>query len=244
MGSVRLERDGATALLILDSPEVRNGLTPEMGDELVALCNEIDADDSYACAVITGAGGTFCSGADRRRWSPGVDQSEDRQFKSMGRVYQSFMRVGRLEVPVIAAVRGAVVGAGMNLMMAADLRIVSHDVRILAGFVRIGVHPGGGFFTLAGRTAGREATAAMGLFGEEVDGRRAVELGLAWESRPDDGVLTRALELASQVGTDPELARATVRSMRTELGPPGVPWEVALQYERPTQMWSMRRRDG
>lgn len=241
MGTVRLERHGSVALLTLDSPEVKNGLTPEMGDELVALCEEVDRDETYACAVVTGADGVFCSGADRRRWVPGADQSEDTQFKSMGRVYRSFVRVGHLEVPVIAAVRGAVVGAGMNLMLAADLRVVAHDARIMAGFLRIGVHPGGGFFTLAGRTLGREGTAAMGLFGEEIDGRRAVELGLAWESLPGNEVLERALELAARVGRDPELTRATLRSLRAELGPPGIPWDVALEYERPTQMWSLRR---
>ncbi|MEV0111161.1 enoyl-CoA hydratase/isomerase family protein [Nocardia sp. NPDC050799] len=242
MGNVLLERDGGVAVLTLNSPEVKNGLTPEMGDELVALCDEIDADESYACAVVVGADGTFCSGADRRRWIASADQSEDGQFKSMGRVYQSFMRVGQLNVPVIAAVRGSVVGAGMNLMLAADLRVVAHDARILAGFLKIGVHPGGGFFTLAGRLGGREATAAMGLFNEEIDGRRAVELGMAWESVDDDQVEGRARDLAAQASRDPELTRATIRSMRTELGPPGVPWDVALQFERPTQMWSLRRR--
>ncbi|WP_072807443.1 enoyl-CoA hydratase/isomerase family protein [Rhodococcoides yunnanense] len=242
MGNVLLERDGGVAVLTLNAPEVKNGLTPEMSDELVALCDEIDADESYAAAVVLGAGGTFCSGADRRRWVDGADQSEDVQFKAMGRVYQSFMRVGQLKVPVIAAVRGSVVGAGMNLMLAADVRVVAHDARILAGFLKIGVHPGGGFFTLAGRLAGREATAAMGLFNEEINGRRAVELGMAWESVDDDQVEARARELAAQASRDPELTRATILSMRTELGPPGVPWDVALQYERPTQMWSLRRR--
>ncbi|MBY3989937.1 enoyl-CoA hydratase/isomerase family protein [Rhodococcus fascians] len=242
MGNVLLERDGGVAVLTLDSPEVKNGLTPEMSDELVAYCDEIDADKSYGCAVVVGADGSFCSGADRRRWVAGADQSEDVQFKSMGRVYQSFMRVGQLKVPVVAGVRGSVVGAGMNLMLAADLRVVSHDARILAGFLKIGVHPGGGFFTLTGRLAGREATAAMGLFNEEIDGRKAVELGMAWESVDDDQVEGRARELAARACRDPELTRATVLSMRTELGPPGIPWDVALQYERPTQMWSLRRR--
>lgn len=242
MGNVELDRHGAVAVLTLNSPEVKNGLTPEMSDELLALCDEIDADQTLGCAVIRGAEGTFCSGADRRRWSPGADQSEDVQFKSMGRVYQSFMRVGQLKVPVVAAVRGSVVGAGMNLMLAADLRVVSHDARIMAGFLKIGVHPGGGFFTLAGRSAGRETTAAMGIFGEEIDGRKAVEVGLAWESLDDGLVEERAIELAAAASRDPELTRATIRSMRSELGPPGVPWEVALEFERPTQMWSLRRR--
>jgi enoyl-CoA hydratase len=169
-------------------------------------------------------------------------QAEDAKYKDIGAVYQAFVRVGQLQTATIAAVRGAAVGAGVNLMLAADLRVVASDARIIAGFMRIGIHPGGGFFTLANRQAGREATAALGLFGEEIDGRRASELGLAWTHVPSDEVDATALRLAERAGADPELTRATVRSFRTETGPPAVAWEVALGYERPTQMWSLQRR--
>lgn len=83
-------------------------------------------------------------------------------------------------------------------MLAAGLRVVASDARIIAGFMRIGMHPGGGFFTLAHRQAGREATAALGLFGEKIDGRRAAELGLAWTHVPSDEVEATALRLAGR----------------------------------------------
>jgi enoyl-CoA hydratase len=81
----------------------------------------------------------------------------------------------------------------------------------------------------------------MALFGEEVDGETAVRLGLAWETVDDDAVDARALELATRVAEDPALARTTVANFRKETGPPGVSWEIATQFERPAQMWSMRR---
>lgn len=242
MGEVHLERSDGVAVLTVDSVEVRNGLTPEMGQQLSQLCDEIDADMSVGAAVVRGAGGTFCSGADRRRWQPGADQAEDATYKESGAVYSAFMRVGSLQVPTIAAVRGAAVGAGINLMLATDLRIVATDVRILAGFLRIGLHPGGGFFTIACRSAGREATAALGLFSEEIDGTRAASIGLAWRAVADEQVEDLALELAARPAKDPELARNAVRSFRTEVGPPGIGWEAALHFERATQMWSQRRR--
>ncbi|GAB3490326.1 enoyl-CoA hydratase-related protein [Nocardiopsis coralliicola] len=242
MGHVSLETADGVAVFTVTSPEVKNGLTPDMGRELAAHCDTVDADPAIGAAVVRGAGGTFCSGADRRTWDPSRDQSEDAAFKDTGAVYRSFKRFGELSVPTIAAVRGAAVGAGVNLMLAADLRIVALDARILAGFLRIGLHPGGGFFTIAGRTAGREATAAMGLFSEEVDGARAREAGLAWDALPDAGVEERALALARRAARDPELAREAVRSFRTELGPPGIGWDAALHFERATQMWSQRRR--
>lgn len=243
MGQIHLERQDGVALLTVDSVEVKNGLTPEMGRELAQLCDEVDADASIGAAVIRGAGGTFCSGADRRRWQPGADQAEDKTYQEAGAVYGAFMRVGALKVPTIAAVRGAAVGAGINLMLATDLRIVAVNARIMAGFLRIGLHPGGGFFTIAGRTAGREATSAIGLFSEEIDGNRAESIGMAWRALPDEEVEDYALELAKKPAQDPALAREAVRSFRTEMGPPGIGWDAALQFERATQMWSQRRRN-
>lgn len=242
MGHVRMHKQDGVAVLTVDSPEVKNGLTPEMGRELAAHCETIDADPEIGAALVLGAGGTFCSGADRRRWKPGVDQASDEVFKETGAVYGAFRRVGDLAVPSVAAVRGAAVGAGLNLMLATDLRVVADDARILAGFLRIGLHPGGGYFTISGRAAGREATAAMGLFSEEIDGVRAKEIGLAWDSVPDGEVEKRAMELALTAARDPELAREAVRSFRTELGPPAIGWDAALHFERATQMWSQRRR--
>lgn len=145
-------------------------------------------------------------------------------------------------MPTIAAAQGAAVGAGVNLLFATDLRIVAEDARIIAGFLKIGIHPGGGHFVLTGRSGRREAAAAMALFGEEVSGRRAAELGMAWEALPAADVEKRAAELAAVAARDPELARATVRSFRTELGPPGLGWDAAVGFERGTQMWSMRRK--
>ena len=78
---------------------------------------------------------------------------------------------------------------------------------------------------------------------DSVDGRRAVALGLAWEALPDGDVEDRALELAGRAGADAELARRAARSFRLELGPPAVPWPVALDAERAAQMRSLRRRE-
>lgn len=242
MGDVTMDVEDHVALITVDSPEVRNGLTPDMGRRLAEICDSIDADPDIGAAVIRGAGGSFCSGADRRRWQPGSDQAADQTYKDAGAVYGAFMRVGALRVPTIAAVRGAAVGAGLNLMLATDLRIVATDARLIAGFLRIGLHPGGGYFTISGRLAGREATAAMGLFNQEISGRRAVELGMAWEDHPDESVESRAIEVAKLSAKDPELARQATRSFRTELGPPAMSWDAALEFERATQMWSQRRR--
>lgn len=243
MGSVSHEVIGTVALVTVSSPEVRNGLTPEMCQQLIDSCEAIDADDAVTAAVIRGDNGTFCSGADTRRWQGTMlDPASEEAYADTSRTYGAFVRFGNLRVPTIAAVRGAAVGAGMNLALAADLRVVADNARLIAGFGRAGIHPGGGFFTIMGRTAGREAAAALGLFNVEMNGPEAVRCGFAWESVPDEEVEERAMELAQGAPADAELTRLTLKSFRTELGPPPLSWPAAVELERGVQMWSQRKR--
>jgi enoyl-CoA hydratase len=236
--------DDGVATITLDAPERRNALTVAMAEELVTACEELDADSSIGAVVIRGAGGFFCAGGDRDTLAAaGRDPAAPETYSAIGAVYRSFARVGELEAPTIAAVRGGAVGAGLNLMLATDLRIVAPDARIISGFLPIGLHPGGGHGALLGRSGAREAAAALALFGERIDGTRAAELGLAWAAVEDDAVEPTAHELAARAGADPELARRTAASLRTVLGPPPLPWGAALELERAAQMWSMRRKE-
>jgi enoyl-CoA hydratase len=243
VSEILFDVDGGVAVITLNAPERRNAFVRGMVDELVAACEQIDNDESIGAVVIQAKGPSFCSGAHRAILAEaGRDPAETDNFRNLGHTYQAFIRVGELKPPTIAAVRGHAVGAGVNLMLATDLRIVSESARIMTGFMRIGLHPGGGHFALLGRLAGRESAAALSLFGEEIDGRRAAELGMAWVALPEAEVEARAIELARKAAADPELARATARSLRMELGPPGIPWPAALEVEKAVQMWSLRRR--
>ncbi len=253
---IDLDITEGVAFITLNAPATRNALNDELAAQFVAACDEADRDPSVGAAVIRGAGGTFCSGAERGHLDEvGRDPAEERRYAALSGIYRAFTRVGHLEVPTIAAVRGAAVGAGINLMLATDLRIVAEDARLISGFLRIGLHPGGGHFGLLAGRAGAEAAAAAGIFGEEISGRRAVELGLAWEALlravqlglawealPSERVEERAAELARRAARDPQLARKATASLRTELGPPRLPWAAALEVERGAQLWSLRRR--
>jgi enoyl-CoA hydratase len=241
---IQVERPGGgVAVLSLNAPERRNALTVAMANELYEACEELDADREVGAVVVRGAGGFFCAGGDRATLeAAGHDPADPDLFAGIGAVYRSFARVGTLEPPTVAAVRGGAVGAGLNLMLATDLRIVARDAKIVSGFIPIGLHPGGGHGALLGRTGAREAAAAMALFGERVEGERAAALGLAWAAVDDADVDATALELATRAGADPELARRTAGSLRTVLGPPAIPWPAALELERASQMWSMRRK--
>ena len=245
MSEVRAEVEEGVATLTLAAPERRNALTTAMAAELVAACDAVDADRSVGAVVVAGEGTVFCAGADRATlFGAGADPASEASYRDLGAVYRAFTRVGELEAPTVAAVRGTAVGAGVNLMLATDLRVVATDARIVAGFTALGIHPGGGYFTLAARAGGREAAAGVGLFGQELSGARAAEMGMAWEAVAAEEVEPRAREMALVAAADPELSRLAVRTMRLELGPPGVSWAVALEAERAAQMWSLRRRAG
>jgi len=243
VGEISLVREAGVATITLNAPERRNALTRDMARELVAVCEEVDADLSVGAVVVQGAGGFFCAGGDRATLAEaGADPAAPEAYAGLGDVYRSFQRVGELEPPTVAAIRGGAVGAGVNLAFATDLRVVATEARIISGFLPIGLHPGGGHGVLLGRTGQREATAAMALFGERIDGARAAELGLAWAAVDDAEVKSTAAALAAAPAADPELARRTARSLRSELGPPALPWSAALELERASQMWSMRRK--
>ena len=238
-------RDDGIAVLTLNAPERRNALTVAMAEALTAACEEIDADDSIGAVVVRGEGGYFCAGGDRATLAAaGRDPAEDATYRGMSAIYRSFARVGELAPPSVAAIRGGAVGAGLNLALATDLRVVGEDAKLLSGFIPIGLHPGGGHTALLGRLGSREAAAGLTLFGERLTGAEAVERGLAWSAVPDGEVDGAALALAAVPAKDPELARRTAASLRAVTGPPALPWNAALELERASQMWSMRRKAG
>jgi enoyl-CoA hydratase len=238
--SVTLERDGGVALLTIDDPARRNALGEDALALVSAHCDTIDADPAIGALVVRGAGGHFCSGAVRGLLAgAGADPLRDDNYALLGSIYEAVARVGAVRVPVVAAVRGAAVGAGLNLALAADVRVVARDAKLVSGFLAIGMHPGGGSLHLLMRAAGREAAAAVTLLGEPLSGARAAEVGLAWEALPDDEVEPRALELAARVAGDPALARAMKRSLTHAASIAS--WPAAIDAERAAQMWTLRR---
>lgn len=152
---IQLARDGAVAVVTLNAARRRNALTPAMAGELSAACDEIDNDNTIGAVVIRSAGGHFCSGADRSVLKAAeANPADEQSYADNSAVYGAFYRFGHLRCPTVAAVQGAAVGAGMNLLLAADVRVIAQDARLISGFLRIGIHPGGGHFALMNRLAG------------------------------------------------------------------------------------------
>lgn len=243
-GRVTLERSGSVAVVTIENTRIKNALTTAMAQQLARICDEIDDDPAIGCTVVRGAGGTFCSGADTASWADtyGDDPLSDEAYADTDAMYGSFVRVGGLKSPTIAAVRGAAVGAGLNLALATDLRVAASDARFLAGFMNAGIHPGGGFFTLVRRLAGREVASSLGLFSQELSGVDAHAVGLVGVCVADEDTEDRALEIGRRVARDPLLARRVKRSLQLETQGEQLAWPAALELERGVQLWTQHRR--
>ncbi|MGZ6969839.1 MAG: enoyl-CoA hydratase [Acidimicrobiia bacterium] len=235
---LHVERRGRVAVLTLDDPERRNALSQEMVVALTEAVATLEADEAVGAIVVTGAPPAFCSGADvSALTSLGGEGQNPHDVRD---IYAGFLRVLECRLPTLAAVNGPAVGAGFNLALACDVRIAGESARFDARFLRIGIHPGGGHTWLLDRAVGPQAAAAMNLFGERVDGRRAAEIGLAWECVPDAGLLDRATELAARAADAPrELATRVKATLRH------APWQPnfddALRFELEHQVWSFRQ---
>ncbi|MGV9870438.1 enoyl-CoA hydratase/isomerase family protein [Rhodococcus koreensis] len=244
MAVVKLERERGVAWVTISNPPARNALTNDMAAEFATVCEEIETDNSLGCVVIRGDGGAFCSGAHTSSWEEAYSDGvmTDEAYVASDAMYGSFVRFGQLPIPTIAAVRGAAVGAGLNLALAADTRVVARDARIIAGFTAANIHPGGGFFTLARRLGGRDVAGALGLFGLEMSGERAYDVGLASVCVDDEDVEPTAEAIADKLARDPLLARRVKRSFQIETSGEYLSWAAALETERGVQMWSQERR--
>jgi enoyl-CoA hydratase len=238
--NVTLAVDAGLARITLDGPTTRNALDPAAATALVDACAAVDADATVGVAVITGAGGAFCSGAVRGALAALADVPADRIYAELSAVYQAFERVGRLAVPTIARIEGAAVGAGLNLALATDLRIAAPEARLISGFAAVGIHPGGGHLHLLARTAGRQAAAALGVFARPLTAAEAKAAGLVWDVAADGDLDALVDAAAAPLRADPELARALKASL--QLTTSGVDaWSAATEVERARQMWSLTR---
>lgn len=242
MTDVGLELTDGVAIVSLRAPQRCNSINPGLARDLIEVCDQVDNDPTIGAAVLRADGKHFCSGGDHD-WIDAIAANPvGPAWDEFTVVYRCFRRLGTLSVPTIAAARGSTVGAGINLLLACDVRIVAADARIQSTFLQIGLHPGGGHYTWLRQAAGRQAAAALGLLGEPIDGTRAVTLGLAWEAPPTEQVETRALTLATRIATDPTLARLATQSFRTQLDTHGMNQTTAADIERAPQMWSLHRK--
>ncbi|MBB3600400.1 enoyl-CoA hydratase [Mycolicibacterium sp. BK556] len=203
---VRYDVADRVAVLTVNDPDRRNAVTHEMSAQLCTALARAESDEGVHAIVVTGAGAAFCAGGDLAVLSRATEDD-------LERLYAGFMAIGRSILPTIAAVNGAAVGAGLNLAMAADVRIAGPRAVFDARFQKLGIHPGGGATWMLQRAVGPQVARAALLFGARFDAQDAVRYGLAL--RVDDDPLAGAIQLAAgPAGAPRDVVLATKASMR------------------------------
>ena len=233
MPLVTTEVSDGVVVLTLNDPDKRNAITLAMNDEIAAALDEFEADPSVAALVVTGAGKGFCAGADLS------DLMAEQDPAGMRRIYDGFLRVAHTPLATIAAVNGAAVGAGMNLVLACDVTLAARDrARFESRFLQIGLHPGGGHTWRLRHIAGRTTTMAMVLFGEVLSADEAHRVGIAWRVCDDDRLLAETHELAARAAAQGKdlvaRTKASILHLDEITGS-----DQAVTHETDPQLWSM-----
>jgi enoyl-CoA hydratase/carnithine racemase len=175
---VLIQRDGPVTTLVLNRPDVRNAMSVEMTEAFAAAVESLRDDDSVRAVVVTGAGTAFCSGGDLSWIKPGPDASVPDMRRKMRSFYPRFLAVRALDVPVIAAINGPAVGAGLCLAMACDIRIAAENATLSAPFTKLGMHPGMAATYLLTRLVGTARASELLFTSRAVDAREAESIGL------------------------------------------------------------------
>jgi enoyl-CoA hydratase len=221
---VRTERLGPVTVVTIDRPDRRNAVDRDTATALAAAFRAFDSEDEAAVAVLTGAGGTFCAGADLRSFAEG----RGNRVEPSGEGPMGPTRM-MLSKPVIAAVAGHAVAGGLELACWCDLRVVEEDAVFGVFCRRWGVPLIDGGTVRLPRIVGRGRALDMILTGRPVGAREAMEMGLANRVVAKGAALYEAIALAQDIARFPQ---ATLRSDRLSLyGGEAMSLEAAMAAE-------------
>lgn len=218
---VRWERVGSVGIATLARPQVRNAITIEMADRLAELLRGAQRDDDVHVVVLTGEGTAFCGGGDLNRLASHHEPIEVRR-RLTDHMHQVAYAAQALEKPLIAAVNGDAFGAGMDITLMADFRVVARSARFCTGYVLVGLVPGDGGAWFLPRVVGLPVALDLLLTGRLVDAPEALALGMATRVVDDTEVRTAALALAEELAARPTaliqmIKRATYESADCDL---------------------------
>jgi len=239
--AVLLERDGGVATLTFNRPDVRNAMTVELTEAFSEAIESVRGDPKVRAVVVTGAGKAFCAGGDLSWIQPGPGADVPAIRAKMRAFYPRFLAIRSLDVPTIAAVNGAAIGAGLCVAMACDLRLAAEDAKLSTAFLRLGMHPGMAATFLLTRLVGTARAAELFFTAKTVDGREAERIGLVNRAVPAGSLADEVRALALQIAANAPIPmgmtkRAIYLAERADL-------EAMLEYEGLAQPITMATAD-
>jgi len=205
------EDRGRVRILTMNRPAKLNALDTALTEALLAGLEQAERDDAVSVVILTGAGRAFCAGADVGEFKDLSPDQAERVARRADLTMRSHLVFSQMRKPVIAAVRGAAMGGGAGLALAADLVVASENAMIGYPEIKHGILPAIVIANLT-RQVGRKAAFELVSTGEPLDARRAYELGAVNRVVPDGELLGAALALAETLAAfEPEALHAIKR---------------------------------
>lgn len=216
-----IERDGPVVVAALNRPDQRNAISETAhSEEIRDFCAAMTRDRSVRAIVLTGVGKAFCAGGnvkhmrERAGLFAGSPFAQREAYRTGIQLIPSALY--ELEVPVVAAINGPAIGAGLDLACMCDIRIASETAIFAESFVKLGIVPGDGGAWLLPRAIGMARASQMTLTGETIDAAKALEFGLVSEVVAPDRLMDRALEIAGAIAANPGHATRLAKRLLRE----------------------------
>jgi enoyl-CoA hydratase/carnithine racemase len=245
MGDIEFERRDGLAVVTLSRPGRLNAVTPAMVEELIAIFDRLATDTATRVVVLTGAGRAFTAGMDIQGDGVGAAPADEasepegrvaRAYSGMVRSGEIILRLREIPQPVIAALHGPVVGMGMSLALACDLRVADPTAKFIAPFLKLGFSAGDlGLTWMLPRLIGTSRAAEIFYRARSVTSAEAHELGLIAEMADEGGDVEAALALAAELlARSPFGLRHTKELLNLSLDASGLRGHLALENRTQT----------
>jgi enoyl-CoA hydratase/carnithine racemase len=207
-----------TAVITLNRPQARNAWDEEMIAAFVSALESYEADSTIRVIIITGAGTAFCAGGDLKLMRDRAGMFAGDPYHLRQRYRRGIQRIPALmdsyDKPIIAAVNGAAIGAGLDLACMCDIRVASARAKFGQTFPRLGLVPGDGGGYLLQRIVGFPMALELGLTGDVILAERALKIGLVHYVEEPDAVMDKAVEIATKIARNaPQAVGLTKRSI-------------------------------
>lgn len=204
--------------ITLNDEQNLNAMSEEMAVEFKTLVQSLAHSKTAKVIIITGAGRSFSAGGHLAMLDAKRTRAQEENRAGMLSFYDSFLSILKLNVPVIAALHGAAVGAGLCLACAADIRIATEDTKLGFTFLKLGLHPGMGGTFLVPRIVGQSVATELLLTGRIISAQEALRIGLVSRLCAKESLLSEARAIAQEILTcGPHASAQLLETMRSDL---------------------------
>jgi 2-(1,2-epoxy-1,2-dihydrophenyl)acetyl-CoA isomerase len=239
--TIQFDLSDNVATIVLNRPDRLNALTPQVFVDAGAAIDAALAQGARAL-VLTGAGKAFCSGADLLPDDFGYEGLPEDLGQLLADHYNPFVRkLASLDIPVISAINGPAVGAGLGLALTADITVAARSAYLLLAFVNIGLVPDAGVTWLVAKGVGRAKALELALLGERIKAEDAKAIGLVTRVVDDGTALDEAKAIARKLAAGPTVAIGMLR--KQVAAALNQTFDDALETERANQTIAGRTRD-